>query len=56
MLFATGRLQSAGRSRCRIPTTGVCKAFAQALERLLKDLALQVVRDGEGARKMVESR
>ncbi|WP_204280241.1 bifunctional ornithine acetyltransferase/N-acetylglutamate synthase, partial [Raoultella ornithinolytica] len=30
------------------------KAFAKALDRVLKNLALQVVRDGEGARKMLE--
>ncbi|MEN9896151.1 MAG: hypothetical protein RIR97_2003 [Pseudomonadota bacterium] len=51
MLFATGAANNA-------PVTRVDDArlsgFRAALNTVLKDLALQVVRDGEGARKMVE--
>jgi glutamate N-acetyltransferase / amino-acid N-acetyltransferase len=51
MLFATGAANHA-------PVTRVDDArlsgFRAALNAVLKDLALQVVRDGEGARKMVE--
>ena len=53
LMAATGRahgpLITSGRSKDG-------KVFAGALERVLKDLALQIVRDGEGATKLVEVR
>lgn len=50
LLFATGQAKHP-----RVPAEGgpVLKAFARALHELLLDLALQVVRDGEGAQKLV---
>ena len=53
MLFATGAAAADGQA----PVTADDAAldnFRAALGDLLRDLALQVVRDGEGARKMVE--
>jgi glutamate N-acetyltransferase / amino-acid N-acetyltransferase len=53
MLFATGAAAADGQK----PVTADDAAldnFRAALNDLLRDLALQVVRDGEGARKMVE--
>ena len=52
MLFATGAAK--GRGQKAVASVGDATAFADALNSLLKDLALQVVRDGEGARKMLE--
>lgn len=54
MLFATGR--AAARGAPRITDVGDPRLvpFQRALGRVLKQLALQVVRDGEGARKQVE--
>jgi glutamate N-acetyltransferase / amino-acid N-acetyltransferase len=54
MLFATGA--AAGRGAARIDRGDDLRLspFRRALNRLLKDLAIQVVRDGEGARKEVE--
>ena len=46
-----GRQAARPRSRCR--ATAASTAFRQALEGLLCDLAQQVARDGEGARKFV---
>jgi glutamate N-acetyltransferase/amino-acid N-acetyltransferase len=50
LLFATGAAQHA-----RVPEEGgaVLADFAEKLNDLLLDLALQVVRDGEGAQKLV---
>jgi glutamate N-acetyltransferase/amino-acid N-acetyltransferase len=53
MLFATGAAATDGQK----PVTAddaTLDGFRAALNDLLRDLALQVVRDGEGARKMVE--
>jgi glutamate N-acetyltransferase/amino-acid N-acetyltransferase len=54
MLFATGA--AAKRGAPTIDTIGDARlaAFKRGLGRVLKSLALQVVRDGEGARKQVE--
>ncbi|MGY6708195.1 MAG: bifunctional glutamate N-acetyltransferase/amino-acid acetyltransferase ArgJ [Rhizobiaceae bacterium] len=54
MAFATGK--AAERGAPRIDDAGDARLddFKAALNRLLKSLALQVVRDGEGARKQVE--
>ncbi|HJS84984.1 MAG TPA: bifunctional glutamate N-acetyltransferase/amino-acid acetyltransferase ArgJ [Acetobacteraceae bacterium] len=50
LLFATGQAQHP-----RVPSDGgrVLADFADKLDELLLDLALQVVRDGEGAQKLV---
>jgi glutamate N-acetyltransferase/amino-acid N-acetyltransferase len=52
MLFATGAAKSRGQKA--VASAADAAGFAEALNSLLKDLALQVVRDGEGARKMLE--
>ncbi|MGV2130787.1 bifunctional glutamate N-acetyltransferase/amino-acid acetyltransferase ArgJ [Agrobacterium vitis] len=54
MLFATGAAASDGQQRVETTDDARLEGFRAALNDLLKDLALQVVRDGEGARKMVE--
>ena len=50
LLFATGRAR-----HTRVPPEGgaVLRGFRSALAELLLDLALQVVRDGEGAQKLI---
>jgi glutamate N-acetyltransferase/amino-acid N-acetyltransferase len=50
LVFATGQAKHA-----RVPTEGgaILNDFRRALSEVLLDLALQVVRDGEGARKLV---
>jgi glutamate N-acetyltransferase / amino-acid N-acetyltransferase len=52
MIFATG----AAKSAARIEDAGDPRAaaFRRALDKLLRNLAHQVVRDGEGARKFIE--
>jgi glutamate N-acetyltransferase/amino-acid acetyltransferase len=54
MLFATGAAAADGQVRITSADDPALADFRAALNDLLKDLALQVVRDGEGARKMVE--
>jgi len=54
MLFATGAAAEDGQARVESADDPRLSSFRAALNDLLKDLALQVVRDGEGARKMVE--
>jgi len=54
MLFATGAAAADGQARIESADDAQLEGFRAALNDLLKDLALQVVRDGEGARKMVE--
>ncbi len=54
MLFATGAAAADGQARIENADDAQLEGFRAALNDLLKDLALQVVRDGEGARKMVE--
>jgi glutamate N-acetyltransferase/amino-acid N-acetyltransferase len=51
LLFATG---AAGHPPVEGPGSPLLRDFRRALEELLTDLALQVVRDGEGATKLVE--
>jgi glutamate N-acetyltransferase/amino-acid N-acetyltransferase len=53
MLFATG---AAGGARVEAADDARLKGFAAALDDLLVDLAQQVARDGEGARKFVTVR
>ncbi|MBB4065194.1 bifunctional glutamate N-acetyltransferase/amino-acid acetyltransferase ArgJ [Gellertiella hungarica] len=54
MLFATGAAEARGQKPVLAADDQRLAGFRAALNDLLKDLALQVVRDGEGARKMVE--
>ncbi|MDP9561455.1 UNVERIFIED_ORG: glutamate N-acetyltransferase/amino-acid N-acetyltransferase [Rhizobium nepotum] len=54
MLFATGAAAEDGQVKVTRTDDERLSSFRAALNDLLKDLALQVVRDGEGARKMVE--
>ena len=53
LLFATGAAVEQGQRKIETPDDPHLSGFRAALNDLLKDLALQVVRDGEGARKMV---
>jgi glutamate N-acetyltransferase/amino-acid N-acetyltransferase len=53
LVAATGRARNAPIASAR---TADGRAFAAALETVMKDLALQLVRDGEGATKLVEVR
>jgi glutamate N-acetyltransferase / amino-acid N-acetyltransferase len=53
MLFATGAAASRGQARIASVDDAAFSSFAEALDSLLLDLAHQVVRDGEGARKML---
>jgi glutamate N-acetyltransferase/amino-acid N-acetyltransferase len=50
LVFATGR---AGNATVTDPTDARAKDFAAALGEVLRELAIQVVRDGEGATKAV---
>ncbi len=54
MLFATGAAAKDGQVRIVTADDSRLKGFKSALNDLLGDLALQVVRDGEGARKMLK--
>ncbi len=54
LLFATGAAARRGAPRITDAKDARLAAFRRALNRILKNLALQVVRDGEGARKQVE--
>jgi glutamate N-acetyltransferase/amino-acid N-acetyltransferase len=53
MLFATGVAGLDGQARIEDAADAALDDFRAALDAVLFDLALQVVRDGEGARKMV---
>jgi glutamate N-acetyltransferase/amino-acid N-acetyltransferase len=54
LLFATGAAARRGAPRIEDVKDPRLAAFRRALNKILKNLALQVVRDGEGARKEVE--
>jgi glutamate N-acetyltransferase/amino-acid N-acetyltransferase len=54
LLFATGAAAAHGAPRIDDPADRRLAGFRKALDGLLKTLARQVVRDGEGARKEVE--
>ncbi len=54
LCFATGR--AAGAPRIDDPADPRLRAFRRAFFEVLRDLAHQVVRDGEGARKFIEVR
>ena len=53
LLFATGAAQDRGQVPIDALSDRRLAAFRRALFDLMRDLALQVVRDGEGARKLV---
>jgi glutamate N-acetyltransferase/amino-acid N-acetyltransferase len=53
MLFATGKARERGAPRVDNPDDPRLADFARALDHLLVNLAQQVARDGEGARKFV---
>ncbi len=54
LIFATGAAGKRGAPAISDPKDARLGAFRRALGKVLKSLALQVVRDGEGARKQVE--
>jgi glutamate N-acetyltransferase/amino-acid N-acetyltransferase len=54
MAFATGAAAAHGAPRISRASDPRLKAFAKAFHAVLADLAEQVARDGEGARKLVE--
>lgn len=54
MLFATGAAAADGQTPVTDADDPALAAFREALNALLKDLAIQVARDGEGATKMLE--
>jgi glutamate N-acetyltransferase/amino-acid N-acetyltransferase len=54
MLFATGTAEARGAPRVKSEKHHKLASFERALDSVLLDLAQQVVRDGEGARKFVE--
>jgi glutamate N-acetyltransferase/amino-acid N-acetyltransferase len=54
MLFATGAATKRGAPAISDAADARLNAFKRALDKLLLDLAQQVVRDGEGARKFIE--
>lgn len=53
LLFATGAAKARGARTVKDTDDPALKAFRRALDDLLADLAEQVARDGEGARKLV---
>ena len=54
MVFATGMAASRGADVITSAGDPRARAFSKALSSLMEDLAIQIVRDGEGARKQVE--
>ncbi|WP_378948337.1 bifunctional glutamate N-acetyltransferase/amino-acid acetyltransferase ArgJ [Mesorhizobium sp. ANAO-SY3R2] len=54
MLFATGAAAKRGAPAITDANDARLGAFRRALNKMLKTLAIQVVRDGEGARKQIE--
>lgn len=54
LVFATGAASSRGAGRILADDEPRADSFAKALADLMEDLAIQIVRDGEGARKQVE--
>ena len=54
LLFATGAAARRGAPRVLVATDRRLASFKAALDGLLLDLAHQVVKDGEGARKFIE--
>ena len=56
MLFATGAAEKRGAKKIKKASDKHLRDFREKLDALLLDLAQQVARDGEGARKFVEVR
>ncbi|WP_114389689.1 bifunctional glutamate N-acetyltransferase/amino-acid acetyltransferase ArgJ [Notoacmeibacter marinus] len=56
LLFATGAAAESGAPRISAADDPRLDGFRDALDAMLKDLARQIVRDGEGARKEIEVR
>jgi glutamate N-acetyltransferase/amino-acid N-acetyltransferase len=56
MLFATGAAEGRGQKKAKKAGGKSLRDFAEKLESVLLDLAQQVARDGEGARKFIEVR
>jgi glutamate N-acetyltransferase/amino-acid N-acetyltransferase len=56
MLFATGAAEKRGQKKVKKASDKRLKDFAAKLQEVLLDLAQQVARDGEGARKFIEVR
>ena len=54
LAFATGAAAAKGAPKISRATDPRLKAFAKAFNAVLANLAEQVARDGEGARKLVE--
>ncbi len=54
LMFATGAAAAQGAPKITKASDVRLKAFVKALQVILNDLAEQVARDGEGARKLVE--
>ncbi|MCB1424531.1 MAG: bifunctional ornithine acetyltransferase/N-acetylglutamate synthase, partial [Notoacmeibacter sp.] len=54
LLFATGKAGGRGAPRIADPADERLSGFREALFSVMQDLALQIVRDGEGARKLIE--
>jgi glutamate N-acetyltransferase/amino-acid N-acetyltransferase len=56
MLFATGLAEKRGQTPVSDAKDGALGPFRRALNKVLLNLAQQVARDGEGARKLIEVR
>ena len=54
MVFATGSAADRGAGTISSASDSRARSFSKALADLMEDLAIQIVRDGEGARKQVE--
>lgn len=54
MVFATGASGERGAGAIQSASDPRVRSFSKALADLMEDLAIQIVRDGEGARKQVE--
>ena len=54
LIFATGAAADRGAGTVHSATDPRARSFSKALAELMEDLAVQIVRDGEGARKQVE--
>jgi glutamate N-acetyltransferase / amino-acid N-acetyltransferase len=54
MVFATGAAADQGVGAISSASDTRARSFSKALADLMEDLAIQIVRDGEGARKQVE--
>lgn len=54
LVFATGAASDRGAGKISSASDARARSFSKALAALMEDLAIQIVRDGEGARKQVE--